>query len=62
MATEGVGETMLTEKLEEAEWAAESLTWMVKGKDPATVGVPERVPEVLRARPLGREPLGRLQE
>jgi len=44
-------------RLLDAVWAVASVTWTVKGKEPAEVGVPEMLPEELSARPLGREPL-----
>src|SRR5207302_11493365 len=47
----------LTERLAEAEWEAVSVTWTVKGKEPAEVGLPEMVPAELTVRPAGREPL-----
>jgi len=61
MATETTGLPTLTERLAEAEWEAVSVTWTVKGKEPAEVGVPEMVPAELSVRPVGREPLARDQ-
>jgi hypothetical protein len=63
--TEGAGVTgveMLMLRLAEAEWPAESFTNTVKRKEPATDGVPERVPVEERDRLVGKEPLARLQE
>jgi hypothetical protein len=44
-------------RLAEAEALAVSLTATVKGNDPPTVGVPERVPDEDRLRPVGSVPL-----
>ncbi len=41
--------------------AAESVTRTVKLYDPAAVGVPEIVPEVLSVRPVGRLPTAKVQ-
>ena len=60
--TLGVGEATLMEKFLEAEAEEASFTCTVKEKLPAKEGVPERRPAELRARPLGSEPLARLQE
>jgi hypothetical protein len=61
MATEGVGEAMLTEKLLEAVLEEASLTCTVKEKEPARARVPETTPAELKVRPFGSEPLVRLQ-
>jgi hypothetical protein len=56
--TEGaVGVTTLMLRLADAEVPVLSLTATVKADEPATVGVPETVPDEDRARPLGRVPL-----
>jgi len=57
----GAGETMLMLRLAEAEALALSFTTTVKGKVPATVGVPEMVPDELELTPWGKAPLRRLQ-
>ena len=44
-------------RLAEAEPLTASLTVTVKGNAPATVGVPERVPDEERIRPVGSVPL-----
>ena len=49
--------TTLILRLAEAEALAASLTATVKGNAPATVGVPERVPDEDRLRPVGSVPL-----
>ena len=49
--------TTLMLRLAEAEALAASLTATVKGNAPATVGVPERVPDEDRLRPVGSVPL-----
>src|SRR2546430_14962696 len=49
--------TTLMLRLAEAEPVAASLTVTVKGNAPATVGVPERVPDEDRLRPVGSVPL-----
>ncbi|OLB34027.1 MAG: hypothetical protein AUH11_19635 [Acidobacteria bacterium 13_2_20CM_57_17] len=53
----GAAVTTLILRLAEAEALAASLTATVKGKDPATVGVPERAPDEDRLRPVGSVPL-----
>src|SRR5207249_4322308 len=56
--TEGAAAvTTLMLRLAEAEPLAASLTPTVKGNAPATVGVPERVPDEDRLRPVGSVPL-----
>ena len=49
--------TTLILRFAEAEPLAASLTATVKGNAPATVGVPERVPDEDRLRPVGSVPL-----
>ena len=53
----GAAVTTLILRLAEAEALAASLTATVKGDAPATVGVPERVPDEDRLRPVGSVPL-----
>jgi hypothetical protein len=48
-------------KLAEAEAPVESLTETVKGKEPATEGVPEIAPAEDNVKPVGSVPLERLQ-
>ncbi len=61
IATVGTGEATLMVKLAEAERPAPSLTCTVKGKEPASEGVPEREPLAFSVSPLGSVPLRRLQ-
>jgi hypothetical protein len=59
IAAEATGLTTLIEKLLEAVCDAASFTCTLKGKEPSTEGVPERVPPELRLSPVGSEPLAR---
>ncbi len=62
METEGgAGVTTLMLRLAEADVPVLSFTSTVKGEGPATVGVPEMVPDEFRVRPWGKAPLCRLQ-
>ena len=62
MATAGVGEATLIDRLFEAVSAEASLTCAEKVKEPAREGAPEIIPPELRVSPEGREPLSTLQE
>jgi hypothetical protein len=53
----GAAVTTLILRLAEAEPLTASLTATVKGNAPATVGVPERMPDEDRLRPVGSVPL-----
>ena len=47
----------VTEKAAETDAPDVSVTWPVKAKVAAALGVPERVPELLSESPLGRAPV-----
>jgi hypothetical protein len=62
METEGgAAMTTLMLRFADAEALALSFTATVKGNEPATVGVPEMVPDEDRVRPWGKAPLKSLQ-